>query len=179
MDFDRFSDGENIGPLNDDFRNPHIIRAAVQAWISTTLRELTISKDAHQSVVFTGLLSVFTALKRVYTKIRCLLPRLSFSPLNSVIDIFALLFPHSIKVIHVCEVALKQYCDCRELIFLAIRAKSARDFPTPMLEQLMFELSTKAHDDALTSVRHSRNTSGFRGKTLEERCGEVRLSLVF
>ena len=160
-----------------DVCNQFTLRVALESNVSSTLRDLTILKNATQTSRFMGSTSAFKALETVHTELPCLVPQLGFSISDEKEDTFAILFPLSIKVIHVRVMFWGFSQDCKDLICLAIRAKGAHNSPAPHLESLIFELSEKGLRDALESVNDPRDASGFAGKTLRSRCKEVGLTL--
>ena len=61
--FDRFHDDENSELQYPDVCNALTIRTALQSHVSSTLRDLTILKDIHQSSKVMGSISAFKALE--------------------------------------------------------------------------------------------------------------------
>ena len=154
--------------------HPFIIRAALQATVSTTLRKLTILTNASDDrKEFMGPLCGFRVLENVYSEWCCLIPYVGADVRGDDREILSLILPVSLKVLGV-----RDHDNCygsghEELIDHAIQAKTGPDAPLPLLETLAFTMMSENADGAQTELRSGSD------QRLQQRCDEVGLSLHF
>lgn len=154
--------------------DPFIIRAALQATVSTTLRKLTILTDAIEDrKEFMGPLCGFKVLEHVYSEWCCLIPDVRANVRGDDREILSMILPVSLKVLNVRDHDSCYSSDHEELIGHAIQAKTGPDAPLPLLETLAV---TMASENAAGARKQLQDETY---KKLQQRCDEVRLSLHF
>lgn len=164
--------------FHEDFTDydfdPFIIRTALQARVSTTLRELTILTNAREHrKEFMGPLCGFKALEHVYSEWCCLIPDVRASVRGDDRGLLSLILPVSLKVLSVRYHDNDCISDHQELIHHAIQAKTGPNAPLPHLETLAF---TRTPEDVVSSRKELRDGAD---QELQKRCDEVGLSLRF
>ena len=133
--------------------DPFIIRAALQARVSTTLRELTILTNAiDDRKEFMGPLCGFKVLENVYSEWCCLIPDVNAKVRGDDRQILSLTLPVSLKVLGVRD---HDNCDGREeLVDHAIQAKTGPDAPLPHLETLAFTITSENSEGAQKELQN-------------------------
>lgn len=153
--------------------DPFIIRGALEARVSTTLRNLTILMDlgAHRPRKFMGPLCGFKVLQRVHSDWRCLVPDLEADGDEK--EILSLVLPVSLKVLHVVDDDQLPRNNYRSLIYQALQAKTCQDSPLPLLEDLIFTMTRRKTIAAGRSLRDGAD------QALQQGCDVWGLSLMF
>ena len=147
--------------------DPHTIRAALQAQVPTTLRQLTILIDlSTQKPNFMGPLRPLKALEHIHSELWCILPNLRTNP--------KLIFPKSLRVLNV-RVSEDEYTsNSRKLIEHTIQAKASRNPSIPLLETLIIEVVVPEG-----SCLPEKELLDKTNRDLQRRCEEIGLSLQF
>lgn len=161
-------------PEGDEF-DPFIIRAALQARISTTLRRLTILTDAREDEKsFMGPLCGFKVLEYVHSEWGCLIPYVGANVRGDDREILSLILPKSLKVLSLRD---DDWCDKyyykdnhKVLIDHAIQAKTGPTASLPLLETLLFTMRPESASAAQKELCDGADQES------QERCG---LSLRF
>ncbi len=156
------------GDLEGNHFDPFVIRAALEARISTTLQRLTILSNADEDrKSFMGPLRGFKVLEQVRSDWSCLIPYVA----GHMREILSSILPKSLKVLDLRGHDEYHQFKHEELIDHAIQAKTGPDSPLPLLEKLKFIMLL----DGLSGIDELQNDDD---QTLRQKCDEVGLSLV-
>ena len=164
----RYSNGKDFDPF--------IIRAALQARVSTTLRRLTILNLKYSNSgdeTFMGPLCDFKVLEHVHSEWDCLVPYVGADVENDEREILSLILPKSLRVLSVTDHNKYRRSKHKVLIHHAIQAKTGPDAHLPFLETLVFSMPPET-----VSVTQRELCDG-ADQGLQQRCDEVGLSLRF
>ena len=161
------------GYTDDEF-DPFIIRAALQARVSTTLRNLTILISASEdNKEFMCPLCGFKVLEQVQSKWMCLIPRVGANVRGDFREIPSMILPVSLKVLNVKDCDDCYNSDHEEVIDHAIEAKIGPNGPLPLLETVAFTMTLEAMKAAPKELWEGAD------QKLQQRCDEMGLSLRF
>ena len=155
---------------NDDESHAYIVRAALQARVSATLRKLHLRNSAAST--YMGPLCDFKVLEDVDSEWEFLFPHMELEFFDHDREVLSSILPASIRVVSISDwkgrVGLGEH---RGLISHAVQAKTGPNAPLPLLESL--ELLTRA-DDASWATKELRDGGDC---SLQRQCDEVGLSL--
>lgn len=163
----------HIGRTNYGF-DPFIIRAALQARVSTTLRKLTIlTNTVRDRKEFMGPLCGFKVLEHLYSEWTCLVPDVGATVRGDDRETLSLILPVSLKVLGVRDSDSRYIAGHEELIDHAIQVKTGPHAPLPLLQTLAFTVTSDDVEGAQNELQ------GVIDRELRKRCDEVGLSLHF
>ncbi|KAL9073623.1 MAG: hypothetical protein Q9161_002865 [Pseudevernia consocians] len=163
-------------PNGDEF-DPFVIRAALQARVSNTLRKLTILTNLTNALedekTFMGPLCGFQVLEYVHSDWSCLVPYVGADVRGDEREILSLILPKSLRVLSLRNHDQFYESNHRELIDHAIQAKRDPEVRLPLLETLIFTMAPEIASAAQEELRDGDDQG------LQQRCDVVGLSLRF